>query len=65
MNTNHFQSTLEEMRRTADSLRSLSSELEASAEIRELARSLSGEDDRQTYRLPYATRPEFMGERWV
>lgn len=62
---NHFLTTLEEMKRVADALRDLNRELGASAEIRTVARTVTCEDDRETYRLPYATRPDFIGERWA
>lgn len=60
-----FVLTLEDMKRVADSLDGLGAELEASAKIRAVAFPVSSDDERGSYRLPYASRPEFIGETWV
>ncbi|WP_125076988.1 MULTISPECIES: hypothetical protein [unclassified Pseudoxanthomonas] len=61
---NQHEETLSNIRRMADGLGDLGRELEVSAEVRSVARELNRQDQAGTYRLPYTSRPDFIGDRW-
>lgn len=61
---NRHEETLRNIRRIADGMGDLSRELEGSAEVRTVTRDIVREESHGTYRLPYTSRPDFIGDRW-
>lgn len=63
-NENRHEEALRSIRRMADDLGDLSQELDATSCIREVTRDIAKEDNSGLYRLPYTSRPDFIGDRW-
>ena len=61
---NKHEETLRDIRRIADDMGDLSRELKGSAEVRTVTRNIVREESHHAYRLPYTSRPDFIGNRW-
>jgi hypothetical protein len=63
-NINRHEETLRNIRRTAEHLGDLGRELEVSTQVRSIAREVAKDGHTGTYKLPYTSRPDFIGDRW-
>ena len=55
---------LRQFRRLAEQDVSLAQELDLSSAARDMARDMKREQDNGEYRLPYSSRPRFLGTAW-
>lgn len=61
---NQHEETLRNIRRTAEHLGDLGRELEVAAEVRSVAREITKDAHPGNYKLPYTSRPDFIGDKW-
>lgn len=60
---NRHEEALRNLRRIAAEDPRLSHELDSISQIRSVTREVA-KDHEGSYRLPYTSRPDFIGERW-